>query len=98
MATEDTFNSDSLMGKKNFIFLVLFVFVLSLRLWNNLDAVHKGKYNGTTIITQDTTYISSSSSFFIGKTDKFAFIYVAKDSGTIVVPIESIKKMFIKSK
>jgi len=67
-----------------------------LRISKELEIVEKGKYTGTTIITNDSTYISSDSSYYIGKVEKFVFIYNKKDSSTFVVPIESIKKMRVK--
>jgi len=38
------------------------------------------------VTTSDTTYVSADNSFFIGKTEKYLFIYKKKDSSTDIIP------------
>ena len=64
----------------------------------NIERVEDGKYDGTIIKTEDSSYVSNRESFFIGKSEKYVFIYNTKDTSTLVIPTESIKQMRIKSK
>lgn len=61
-----------------------------------IDDVDEGKYKGTIIKTSDSTYISTDSSFFIGKTEKYIFVFNKKDSTTSIIPTESVKTIIFK--
>jgi hypothetical protein len=74
------------------IFFIVFFSAIEVR------TVQRGKYRGTKIITADTTYISNDTSYFIGKTDQYLFIYNTKDTSTSMIPIESIKKIIFKTR
>jgi hypothetical protein len=78
-----------------FIFGILLFFIIffsSIEIRN----VENGIYRGTTIITDDTTYTSNDTSYFIGKTDNFVFIYNKKDTSSIIIPMEFVKKIILK--
>ncbi len=60
-----------------------------------IRAVVKGKYKGTIITTADTSYVSTDSSYFIGKTEKYVFIYSTKGT-TLILPTESVTKIIMK--
>ena len=62
----------------------------------DIDNVEHGKYKNTIIKTDDTAYISSDTSYFIGKTEKYAFVYNKHDSSTSIIPTETIKTIKIK--
>ncbi len=61
-----------------------------------VDVNHK--YTGTIIKTVDSIYISNDSSYFIGKTDKYIFIYNKKKEATSIIPSDKITNIFMKSK
>lgn len=65
---------------------------------NDIKAVEKGQYKGTKIYTTDSTYTSTDSSYFIGKTEKYVFIYNVKDKKTRIIPSESVKMIDMQSK
>ncbi len=94
----DDYDRGGILGNRNYSFISVFVLALSMRLSHDINLVEGGKYKGTIITTSDTTYISNDSTYFIGKTEKYVFVYKVKDSGTLVIPTESVKQMFIKSK
>ena len=86
---------------KEYYILVGMILVTSsvgIKANDDIRFVLNHKYLGTKIVTKDTTYISDSTSFFIGKTDKFLFFYSMKDSSTTILPTESIIKIFLKTK
>jgi uncharacterized membrane protein len=60
--------------------------------------VEKGKYVGTKIFTGDSTYVSDSAHYFIGKTEKFVFIYNVSDSSTDILPADKVEKIQLKSR
>ncbi|MBS1621420.1 MAG: hypothetical protein JST10_12565 [Bacteroidetes bacterium] len=90
--------------KRNFernkdVVFILFYFAVTLfnvvlTTSNEIKSVMDGKYNGTKIVTDDTTYISSDSSYYIGQTNRFIFIY-DKSKFCTVLPISSIKRLEI---
>jgi|GEM_PF-1781133 len=98
ITAKENYLPNNLLAKWNFTLVALFIISATFRLSFILDRVTGGKYNGTIITTSDTTYISNDSTYFIGKTEKYIFIYKAKENGTLVIPSETVKQMFIKSK
>lgn len=84
----------------HFFYLVLsfivFLFVILIRI--DIDSVKRGKYKGTIISTKDMCYVSTDSSYFIGKTEEYVFIYNVKDTSTDVIPTSTITNMKIKMK
>ena len=58
-------------------------------------ATEQGEYAGTKIYTKDSTYISDSSHFYIGKTQNYYFIH-NKDSSTLVIPEREVTKFDLK--
>lgn len=76
-----------------FVGLVLLLFgFLEFEIY---DIEHK-KYLGTVISTKDNTYITSDSSYYVGKTASFVFIHNKYDSSNTIIPAEEIKLMKIK--
>jgi hypothetical protein len=65
---------------------------------NQIHFVETGKFNGTKIYTADSTYTSTDSSYFIGKTEKYVFIYNTKNKYTRIIPSESVLKIDLVSK
>lgn len=63
---------------------------------SEINSVRKGKYSGTIIQTKDSTYISSKTNYFIGKTDKFAFMYNSNDSTSTIIPMAEVKTIKFK--
>lgn len=81
---------------------VVFLFVLttiSLMLTSASYSSYRtrhGKYYGTIVMTSDSTYISTDSSFYIGKTQSYIFIHNAKDTSTISIPADRVIYLKIK--
>lgn len=62
-------------------------------------SIENGKYIGTQIIINDATkYISSDSTFYIGKTADYIFFYNKNDKHTTVIPTSEVKKLELYSK
>lgn len=76
----------------------LLIITLILNTGTELINVESGKYNNTLIVTSDSTYTSTASNYFIGRTEKYVFIYNVKDTSTTIIPTESIKKITLKMK
>lgn len=98
LSLKDNYDSGGLLGARNYAFISIFILVLGMQLSKSINSVERGKYIGTTITTSDTTYISTDSTYFIGKTEKYVFIYKVRERGTLIIPSELVKQMFIKSK
>lgn len=78
--------------------LSFFLMFIVAKTGYDVEKVEKGKFTGTTVVTNDTTFVSTSLSYFIGKTEKYLFIYNTKDSSTEILPAESIKEIRLKSR
>lgn len=98
-ATKDFINSiPDISSFFVFIFFLTIISSILLKVSYEIVAVEKGKFKGTIVATQDSTYISNKTNYFIGKTEKYVFIYNANDTTTSVIPTESITKFIIKQK
>jgi hypothetical protein len=72
---------------------------LLTRISNEIESVENGRYTGTIITTKDEkSDTSNATHYFIGKTEKFVFIYNKKDSTTAIIPTDDIKKIILKEK
>ncbi len=76
-------------------FVTSFFFFLKTIEFEVYGIEHK-KYLGTVISAKDKTYISSDSTYYIGKTASFVFIYNKYDSSNTIIPTAEIKLMKIK--
>jgi hypothetical protein len=88
-------------GKKILLTTVVFVFIVYQVLVNtNTEArrAYNGRYIGTVIKTKDTTYISDSTMFYVGKTKEYYFIYNKKKNNAIIIPDGEIEKVTYKTK
>jgi hypothetical protein len=85
--------------KKHLIFIcsTIVLFLIFVYTAGEITFVQQGKYTGTKIMTNDSTYISSKDSYYIGKTEKCVFFYNKKDRSTLIIPTETIKLIKYKS-
>ncbi|RZK12904.1 MAG: hypothetical protein EOO46_01330 [Flavobacterium sp.] len=72
-------------------FYIVLVSVLEIK------RIEKGFYTGTQIITEDSTYISTPQTYFIGKTEGYIFIHNKKEKNVLVLPTSGLKKMLLKT-
>ena len=81
-----------------FVFLLVIVTVLIICLDSIQDANYSenGKYLGTKIYTKDSTYISDSTHFYIGKTTDFYFIYNKDRKSATIIPEREVLKFELK--
>lgn len=83
---------------KDFSFILYFFLLALLSVVNitsrEIKSVVNGKYKGTTIVTNDTTYTSTDSSYYIGQTEKYVFVY-STSKHCIIIPVSTIKKLDI---
>ena len=82
-------------------FLLLFAFLLftvSTRAVSEAEQVHNGQLLGTTIITADSTYVSDSIHFYIGRTSQYTYIYNKQDKSSTILPNSEIKRISLKTK
>lgn len=89
-------SSNTLLAFTTFIALAAFMILKTS--FEILDVEKNHRYTGTIVKTTDSTYVSSDSSYFIGKTEKYVFIYNIKNKATDIIPTESIKHLIMKSK
>lgn len=95
---DKTLKIDRKLGEIKTLFVVYFCsFYIVLISVFEISKVEKGFYTGTQIVTQDSTYLSTSHSYFIGKTENYVFIHNKKESNVLILPAESIKKIILKS-
>lgn len=88
-------------GKKILLASVVFGFIVYQVLVNtNKEArrAYNGRYIGTIIKTKDTVYISDSTTFYVGKTKEYSFLYNKKKNSAIIIPNGEIEKMIYKTK
>jgi len=74
-----------------FYIIVAFFLLLVNTTYLEEDTTEGGRYLGTKIFTKDSTYVSDSTHFYIGKTQNYYFIY-NKDSSTLVIPEREVTK------
>ena len=58
--------------------------------------VRKGEYTGTKIYTKDSTYVSDSTHFYIGKTTNFYFIYNKDRKSSTIIPEREVNRFELK--
>jgi lysylphosphatidylglycerol synthetase-like protein (DUF2156 family) len=94
-----TNHSKMITGKGFFGFSFgIMIFMLTLVTTLDIRSVQNGRYKGTVIETEKETYISNDTSYFIGKTKDFVFIYRPRDFSTIIIPSNEIIRIILKSK
>lgn len=77
------------------VFSILLIFNLTRKA---ISEVNEGNYYGTTITTEDSVYISNSNSTYIGKTEKYYFIFNKEDSSSTIIPSDEVILFKLKSK
>lgn len=65
---------------------ILVIISLSVMTYMAIKSSEKGQFIGTIIQTKDSTYISDTTHYFIGKTEKFYFIHNQNKKSTLVIP------------
>ena len=85
---------------KDFAF-ILYFFVVALvnvviMTSREIRTVSNGKFRGTRIVTNDTIYVSNDSSYYVGQTEKYVFLF-NKPGHCTVIPISTIKEFDIYS-
>lgn len=88
-------------AKKILLTIVVFGFIVHQVLVNtNKEArrAYNGRYIGTIIKTKDSTYISDPTTFYVGKTKEYSFLYNKKKNSAIIIPNGEIEKMVYKTK
>jgi hypothetical protein len=59
------------------------------------DSVKRGRYNGTKVYTSDSTYVADSSNIYVGKTDRYIFMYNTVNSSPTIIPVSEVKKLIL---
>jgi hypothetical protein len=80
----------------NIILILIFSGLLSIGTSIN-GAVNKMNdyHYGTTIVTKDSSFVNTNDHFFVGKTERFVFIYNRPTQSSLVIPMEEVKKIEI---
>lgn len=80
-------------------FNIVLLFMLVIQLSTTRSAsVERGKYKGTTIITKTTTFISTDTDYYIGKTEKYIFFFHTADSSSDIIPMSDVERLIFKTK
>lgn len=78
-----------------FFFTIILLYLTTL----DVNSVENGKYTGTIIITKDDkSDTSTATHYFIGKTEKYVFLFNKRDTTTTILPTDEIKKIVLKEK
>lgn len=72
------------------LFISSFISVVLIAVDVEVKTINSGKYTGTYIKTPTKEHTSSDSSFFIGKTERYVFIYNKKTKSTEIIPTDDI--------
>ncbi len=89
---------------KNMMFFIIMISpVFYLTINNKVNSIRNDKlYYGTEIHYKDLDdnikFISDSTSYYIGKTKSYVFIFQELDNSTKVIPIKDINEIIIRSK
>lgn len=75
------------------LFLMMFFILFIIRTSGEISSVEKGEYVGTKIVTSDSTYTSTDSTYYIGQTSNYVFFYNKKDNHTTIIPSSEVKKL-----
>lgn len=92
--------SKETLSKAHFLLIYYFVFTLSVLLvtaGREVSAIQKGKFNGSSIVAENHTYIINDSLLFVGKSDKYVFLYRPKDSTSLILSSEKVETFNIKT-
>lgn len=75
--------------------IIMIFYIIGLDL---IQAAHveKGEYTGTKIYTKDSTYVSDSIHYYIGKTSNFYFIYDKDKKSSTIIPEREVTKFELK--
>lgn len=92
----ETFFSVSLKKYFPIFSISLIIFLVLLRGVLDIRSVEHGRYNGTRIVTEKKTYISNDSAYFIGKTEKYIFIYNKPSKSTLILPMDLVIELEIR--
>jgi len=78
--------------------LGFFLYAYSMKLGMDIARTQSGRYNGTEVYVGDKQepLISSDSSYFIGKTENYVFIYNKNQEKTTIIPSSSVTKIILK--
>lgn len=76
-------------------FLIILIAVI-IRSAASINETKNGRYKGTNIILSDTTYISTDSSYYIGKTERFVYLYNEPTMTATIIPITEVKTIKLK--
>lgn len=86
----------------NYTLLILFFSLIVYSIANTLTEFYKVKhrfyYSGTKIIYTHEEFHSTNEKYYIGKTEKFVFIYDSRAKTTEVIPTSEVKKIIFKTK
>lgn len=89
----------NISSKKIFPLFCTILFLILLFYKGGIDisnTIH-GKYIGTKIVTEKNLYISSDTSYFIGKTDKYIFYHNKNRNSNTIIPTELVTEMELKT-
>lgn len=75
----------------------MFVFTI-IDTGKKIAFTEKGYYNGSKIKTIDSTYLSTDTCYFIGKTENYVFIYNKNQKATTIIPSDDVKQIYLKVK
>ena len=80
--------------------IIYFILIVILQATRDINNTEKGNYIGTTIVTKDSTYISTENHYFIGKTANYYFILnKEKDNSSILVlPEREVSQFKLKNR
>jgi hypothetical protein len=73
--------------------LLIFSFFFVLKILADIQETEKGKYVGTKVITEDSTYISTNNNYYIGQTSNYVFIFNKKQNQSTIIPVSNIKRI-----
>jgi len=94
-------NTEGMMNNKLFFSVLTLLITVSVVTYTTesetFEVRFEGKYKGTTIYRKEAApFISTDNDFYIGKTEKFLFIYHLAENHTTVITMEDVKQIDLK--
>lgn len=81
------FNFTASISMVIFVFIIIYIFLSTL---NKAESAERGLYIGTVIKTQDSCYISTDTSFYIGRTNNYLFILNKRKKNLTILPSDNV--------
>ena len=69
-----------------------------IKILADIQNTENGKFEGTKVITEDSTYISTHDQYYIGQTSSYIFLFDKTQNKPTIIPASKIKRIDLSIK